>query len=128
MAARSAEEEELWSCEVASWDSLKAGNLRGHMSLLHDDVVAWPSHASAPMNKDAIVQHTLALFSALQSPDVTHELKPLSFRILGNVGIVQYEARIRVRGQDERHKFSRTWLRTDGGWRLLAGMSAPVAA
>ena len=129
MATRSAAEEELWSQERASWDYLKAGNLRAYLSLLHNDVMVWPRHASAPMNKDAIFQHTLPMISAFQSPGVKIELKPQSIRVFGNVGIAQYQADIQVtqmRSISERLRFTRTWLRTEDGWRLIAGMNAPV--
>ena len=130
MPTRSAAEEELWGQELASWDYLKAGNLRGYLSLLHNDVMAWPRHASAPMNKDAIFQHTLAIISVFQPPGVIIELKPLSIRVLDNVGIAQYQADIHVTlkpSMDERLRFTRTWLRTENGWKLIAGMNAPVA-
>jgi uncharacterized protein (TIGR02246 family) len=129
MAARSAAEEELWRQEQSSWDHLKAGNLRGYLSLLHDDVMAWPRHASAPMNKDAIFQHVLPMISAFQSPGVTIDLEPLSIRVFGNVGIAQYQADIQLtpkRSTRERLRFARTWLRTEDGWRLIAGMNAPL--
>lgn len=127
MPARSPAEEELWAQEVASWDYLKAGNLRGHLSLLHDEVLGWPRHAAAPMNKDEIFQHLVARIVVFQSPGFTVELDPLSVRVFGNVGIVQYRAHIRVgRREDERLRFTRTWLRTENGWKVIAGMSAPV--
>jgi hypothetical protein len=126
--SRSAAEEELWAQEVASWDYLKTGNLRGYLSLLHDDVLAWPRDAAAPMNKDAIFQRTLARIALFQSPGFVIELKPLSVRVLGNVGIVQYQADIHVKfSEDERLRFTRTWLRTENGWKLIAGMSAAMA-
>lgn len=129
MAARSAAEEELWKQEQASWDYLKAGNLSGYLSLLHNHVMAWPRHASAPMNKDAIFQHVLPMLSAFQSPGVTIRLEPLSIQVFGNVGVAQYRADILVtamRRTSERLRFTRTWLRTEDGWRLIAGMNAPV--
>ena len=130
MAGRSGAEEELWRQEQASWDYLKMGDLRGYLSLLHNDVMAWPRHASAPMNKDAIFQHTLPMISAFQSSGVTIDLKPLSIRVFGNVGIAQYQADIHltvIRSTSERLRFTRTWLRTEDGWRLIAGMNARVA-
>lgn len=130
MATRSAEEDELWRQEVAAWDCLKAGDFRGYLALLHKDITAWPRHAAAPLGKDAIFQHMLPRVSLYQSPVFTVELTPLTVRVLGDVGIVQYRAHIRVAarpGVDETIRFSRTWLRTGNGWRLIAGMNAPVA-
>ena len=128
MPTRSAAEDELWGQEVASWDYLKAGNLRGYLSLLHDDVLAWPRHASSPMNRDAIFQYTVAQISAFQSPGFILELRPLSVRVLGNIGIVQYAAHIHFKpSTDETLRFTRTWLQTENGWKLIAGMNAPLA-
>jgi len=129
MAARSPAEEEIWRQEQASWDYLRTGNLSGYLSLLHDDVMAWPRHAPAPLNKNAIFQHILPMLSAFQSPGVTIRLEPLSIRVLGNVGVAQYQADIRLTAMgrtSERLQFTRTWLRTEDRWRLIAGMNAPV--
>lgn len=129
MLARSAAEDELWGHEVAAWNHLKTGNLRGYLSLLHTDVMAWPRHAVAPLNKDAIFQRLLPAISMFQSPGYTVQLTPLSVRVFGDVGIAQYRADIRVTvrpGLDETLRFTRTWLRTEHGWRLIAGMNAPV--
>lgn len=118
MAERSGAEDELWAQEQASWNYLKVGNLQGHLSLLHDDVMAWPQHASAPMNKDAIFQHILAMIPAFQSPGITIALEPQSVRVFGNVGIVQYQVDIQsavTRSMSEGLRFTRTWLRTEDG-------------
>ena len=96
---------------------------------MHKDMMAWPRHATAPINKDAIFQHILPMMSAFQSPGFTIELKPLSIRVFGNVGIAQYQADIQLmlmRSTTERLRFTRTWIRTEDGWRLIAGMNAPV--
>ena len=133
MSTRSTPEDEVWEREVASWEHLKVGDLRSYLSLLHDDVVAWPSHRSAPVNKDAIFQHLVAMLPALQSRALDVELRRLSVRLFDDVGVVHYEAHTRLRGRlgrdlpdGERHRFTRTWLRTENGWKLIAGMSAPI--
>ena len=127
MPGRSAAEDELWNQEVTCWDFLKSGTLRSHLSLLHNDISAWPHHAFAPVNKEGIFQYLLPRIAAFQSPGVLLELTPLAVRVLGNVGIVQYHVHIKATpGVDQRLRVSRTWLRSDGGWKLIAGMSAPV--
>jgi ketosteroid isomerase-like protein len=64
MSIRSAPEEEVWQREVASWEYLKTGDLQSYLSLLHDDVVAWPSRRPMPAGKDAIFQHLVAMLPA----------------------------------------------------------------
>jgi ketosteroid isomerase-like protein len=119
---------DLWETELAAWDYLKTGNLKGYLSLLHDDVTAWPRHTSTPIGKDGIIQHTLAMISALQAPGVTIEFQPLSVRIFNNVGIAQYQANIRgtVPSLNQKLRFTRTWLLTETGWKLIAGMNASI--
>lgn len=130
MATRSPAEDELWRQEVASWDYLRSGNLRAYLSLLHSAVTAWPRHAAVPLDKDAIFQRLLPQIALYQSPGYSVQLTPLSVRVFGDVGVAQYRADIHVSvkaGLDERLRFTRTWLRTENGWKLIAGMNAPVA-
>ena len=135
MTTRGAAEQEVWEREVACWEHLKAGDLKSFLSLIHDDVMAWPNGRPAPVDKNAIFQHLVAILPALQAHALTVELKPLSIRVFDNVGVVQYEAHMRYATKpggrtvrDETQRYTRTWLRTGQGWQLIAGMSAPTAA
>jgi Domain of unknown function (DUF4440) len=134
MTTRGAPEQEVWEREVACWEHLKAGDLTSFVSLLHDDVTAWPSRRSTPVDKDGIVQHMLAILPALQAHALIVELKPLSIRVIDEVAVVHYEAHTRYAMKlggrvlrDETQRYSRTWLRTERGWQLIAGMSAAPA-
>jgi Domain of unknown function (DUF4440) len=135
MMARGAAEQEVWEREVASWEHLKAGDVKSFLSLFHDEVMAWPDGRPAPVDKNAIFQHLVAILPMLQAQALTVELTPLSIRVFDNVAVVQYEAHMRYATKpggravrDDIQRYTRTWLRTGQGWQLIAGMSAPSAA
>jgi hypothetical protein len=135
MTTRGAAEQAVWEREVASWEHLKAGDVKSFLALFHDDVMAWPGGRPAPVDKNAIFQHLVAILPTLQAQALTVELTPLSIRVFDNVAVVQYEAHMRYvtkpggrAVRDETQRYTRTWLRTGQGWQLIAGMSAPTAA
>ena len=128
---RGASEQEVWEQEVASWEYLKAADLTSYLALLHDDVMAWPDGRSAPVGKNAIFQHLVAILPTLQAHALTVELRPLAIRVFDDVAVVHYEAHTRAAmkpgpAHDQTKRYTRTWLRTERGWRLIAGMNAPV--
>src|SRR5215813_850418 len=134
MTPRGAAEQEVWEREVASWEHLRAGDVKSFLSLFHDDVTAWPDGRPRPVDKNAIFQHLVAILPMLQVHALTVELTPLAIRVFDNVAVVQYEAKMRYATKpggrpirDDTQRYTRTWLRTGEGWQLIAGMSAPAA-
>ena len=128
---RGASEQEVWEQEVASWEYLKAADLTSYLALLHDDVMAWPDGRSAPLGKNAIFQHLVAILPTLQAHALTVELRPLAIRVFDDVAVVHYEAHTRAAmkpgpAHDQTKRYTRTWLYTDHGWRLIAAMNAPA--
>ena len=135
MTTRGVAEQEVWEREVASWEHLKAGDVKSFLSLFHEDVMSWPDGRPRPVDKNAIFQHLVAILPSLQAQALAVELTLLSIRVFDNVAVVQYEAHMRYRTKpggravrDETQRYTRTWLRTGQGWQLIAGMSAPTAA
>ncbi len=130
---RSPSEQDVWAQEVASWEYLKAADLTSYLALLHDDVMAWPDGRSAPLGKNAIFQHLVAILPTLQAHALTVELRPLAIRVFDDVAVVHYEAHTRSAmkpgpgpAYDQTKRYTRTLLRTERGWRLIAAMNAPA--
>jgi ketosteroid isomerase-like protein len=132
MTTRSNLEDEVWSQEVAYWDYLKAGDLDSFRSLWHEDVIAWPNNQSSPMNKDGIYQLVVGILAAIQKETATIEIKPISVLVYNNeVGITYYEVHTRAMTTadaeiDTQERFTHTWLKTEDGWKIIGGMSAPL--
>ena len=132
MTARPDLEDEVWSQEVAYWEYRKAADLDSYLSLWHEDVIGWPNNQSSPMNKDGIHQVVAGKLAAIQLETATVELKPMSVRVFNNVGLAYYEAHTRATtkaGADiaTQERFTHTWLRTENGWKIIGGMSAPLS-
>jgi len=132
MTARPNLEDEVWSQEVAYWEYLKAADLDSYLSLWHKDVIGWPNNQASPMNKDGIHQLAAGILAEIQLEPATVELKPMSVRVFNNnVGIAYYEAytRATTKAGTEiaiQERFTHTWLRTENGWKIIGGMSAPL--
>ena len=125
-------EEEVWAGEVAYWDSVRNFDLDRYASLWHDAVVGWPNNQPAPLNKSAILKLMSAVLAVLQPGSVEVHLKRLSVLVVGEVGIAYLEVSSRAvtkAGTDFRfqERFTHTWLRTPGGWKIIGGMAAPPA-
>ena len=83
------------------------------------------------MNKGGIHQRVAGLLAAIELKSATVELKPMSVRLYGHVGVVHYEAHARAQTRtgtaiDDRERYTHTWLRTEQGWKIIGGMSAPL--
>lgn len=122
--------DELWHQEVAYWEYLKAADLDSYRSLWHEDVIGWPNNQPAPMDKDGIYQLVAGILASLQGPG-SSEIIRRSVRIYGNIGIAYYEAHITVTTKageiiTTHERFTHTWLRSDNGWQIIGGMSAPL--
>src|SRR5262245_9337066 len=133
MTPRGPSEQDVWAQEVASWEFLKAGDLTSYLGLLHEDVMAWPDGRSAPLGKNAIFQLLVAILPTLQTRGLTVELKPLSITVFDDVAVVHYEGRTRSASTPgpgpayaQTKRYTRTWLRSQHGWRLIAAMNALV--
>jgi ketosteroid isomerase-like protein len=120
----------LWSREVAYWEYAKAADLTSYLSLWHEDVVAWPNNQPSPIDKDSLRQIVDRGLASIQFKSV--DLKPLSVRIYGDTGIVYYEVNSVAITKDgteiaTHERLTHTWLQTQNGWKIIGGMSAPLA-
>ena len=123
--------DEVWNQEVAYWEYLRTANLENYMSLWHEDVVGWPNNHEEPTNKEGIHQLMSGLVNALQLESITFDLKPKVVRIFGDIGVVHYEIHVQglLKTGSEiavHERIIHTWLKTDNGWKIISGMSAPL--
>jgi len=95
MATRPSPEQEAWDREVSSWERLQTGDLTGYLALLHDNVTVWPGDREAPVDKDAVFQHLIALLPAFQIGAFTIDLTRRSVRVFDDVAVIHYEGRVR---------------------------------
>jgi ketosteroid isomerase-like protein len=126
---RDATLDEIWRAEQAYVKRLEAGDVAGLAGFWHADFAGWPSHAAEPLGVEASESSMQELFAALDV--VSFRIRPLAARVSGDAVLVHYLLEGEVAGADgaraaARYRITHTWVRNDGGWRILGGMSAEL--
>jgi ketosteroid isomerase-like protein len=111
---------------------VKANDLQKYRALWHDDFVGWPFVSAAPVQKDHItdwIRNNTSKGLKLQS----YSIEQLAVRVTGDIAIDHYRIKTNWASSDtgeavqtEAMRITHTWIRTNGTWQILGGMSAPV--
>ena len=128
------DEAQIWNLEKAYWDYVKANDLQRYRALWHDDLVGWPFVSAAPVRKDQITDWITSNTSKglkLQS----YSIAQLAIRVTGDIAIDHYRLKVNWTKADtgevvrtDAMRITHTWIRSDGTWQIIGGMSAPVNA
>jgi len=125
------DETQIWNLEKTYWEYVKANDLEKYRALWHEDFVGWPLISSAPVRKDHITDWITANTSKgvkLQS----FSIEQLAIRVTGDVAINHYRIKMAWTGpqpadaRTDTLRITHTWIRANGAWQILGGMSAPV--
>ena len=124
---------QIWNLEKAYWESVKTNELEKYRALWHDDFIGWPFVSAAPVRKDHItdwIKNNTSKGLKLQS----YSIEQLAVRVTGNVAVDHYRIRITwgngqgAEARTDTMRITHTWIRTNGTWQIIGGMSAPVNA
>jgi ketosteroid isomerase-like protein len=124
---------QVWQLEKAYWEYVKANNLEKYRALWNDNFLGWPFVSSVPVHKDRITDWITANTSKgikLQS----YSIEPLAIQVTSDVAIDHYRIQATwanaegVQAKTDTMRITHTWIRTNGTWQILGGMSAPVNA
>ena len=127
------DEAQVWNLEKAYWEYVKANDLEKYRALWHEDFLGWPYVSSAPIGKDHITDWITANTSKgvkLQS----YAIEQLAVRVTGDIAINHYRIKANwatsetAKVRTDALRITHTWIRTNGTWQILGGMSAPVNA
>jgi len=130
---QSKDEAEVWSLEKSYWEYAKANDLDKYRALWHEKFVGWPSVSASPVRKDHITDwmtSNTAKGLFLKS----YGLEQLAIQVTGDIAVDHYRIRIDWAGskpvdaKTDVVRITHTWLRHDGKWEIIGGMSAPVNA
>jgi ketosteroid isomerase-like protein len=125
------QEAQVWNLEKAYWEYVKTNDLEKYRALWHEDFLGWPFVSSAPVRKDHITDWITANTSKgvkLQS----YSIEQLAIHVTGNVAIDHYRIKAKWANNEETEvrtdafRITHTWIRTNGEWQIIGGMSAPV--
>jgi ketosteroid isomerase-like protein len=124
-------EAQVWSLEKAYWEYVKANDLEKYHALWHEDFLGWPFVSSAPVRKDHITDWIIANTSKgikLQS----YSIEQLAIQVTGDIAINYYRIKATwTNGEGgelrtDALRITHTWMRTNGTWQIIGGMSAPA--
>jgi len=121
----SEEEEGVWKIEEKYWEYWIKGDIEGLMTLIHKDFVGWPSSSKMPRDRKA-AREFVEKFLA-QTKLFAFEIKPASIKIIGNVAVVHYfliSKDPEGRQVGSTYRITHTWMKQDGRWHVIGGMSA----
>jgi hypothetical protein len=125
------DEVKVWQLEKAYWDYVKANDLENYRALWHENFVGWPFVSPAPVRKDHITDWITANTSkgiALQS----YAIEQLAIQVTDDIATNYYRIKAMwVNSTDgeiktDRLRITHTWIRTQGAWQIIGGMSSPV--
>lgn len=126
-------EDQVWSQEQAYWQYVKAGDLENYRSLWHEKFLGWPFSSPEPARK-AQITNWIKLHNDKGDSLKEYKLQPLVSQQTGDLVTTTYRIALTWVGKDgparpETSRIIHTWIRgSDGKWRILSGMSAPVNA
>jgi ketosteroid isomerase-like protein len=124
---RSQDEQTIWSLEEAYFAHYAKGETEALEGLWHADFTGWPSESPEPVRKSSASQSVRDFLARAQI--VSFTLRPMAIAIRGEVAITHYFLDLRVKDPDggivdSSVRITHTWLREDGKWKVLGGMSS----
>lgn len=131
-AAFTKDEAQIWNLEKNYWEYVKSNDLAKYRDLWHEDFVGWPSVSPDPVHKAQItdwITNQTSKGLKLQS----YAIEERAVQVTGAVAIDHYRVKVSWAENDSGKvmdtntvRITHTWIKTDGRWLILGGMSAPV--
>ncbi len=125
----SAAEKEVWQLEEKYWEFAQAYDLQSYRALWHEEFVGWPWSEAAPVGKSKIGGWLERRKNAGQS--LRYKLRREAVRQIEGAVVAHYLVAIewvakdgKAEGEDLR--ITHTWMKVDGRWKIITGMSAPA--
>ena len=125
---------QIWNLEKEYWEDVKTNDLEKYRALWHDDFVGWPFVSAAPVRNDHItdwITNNTSKGLTLQS----YTIEQLAIQVTGDIAIDHYRIKLNWTKNDtgevartDAMRITHTWIRTNGAWQIIGGMSAPVNA
>ncbi len=120
-------EQELWDLEQTYMQYLATGNVDSMMTYYHEKFVGWPSHSAEPVNREAAEGSLRGLLKDLKI--LAHKFQPCAMVMYEKTAIVHYMVELKLAGPGDEEittgfRIIHTWIKEDGKWKILGGMSA----
>jgi ketosteroid isomerase-like protein len=124
-------EQEIWALEERYMTAFKDGDVEGLKVFLHADFLGWPSYSSDPVARGPALASVTTLHESLVILSV--EIRPRAIHLSAEIVLVHYLVVLEIEEGDggtaaTSSRITHTWVKEDGRWRILGGMSAGVEA
>jgi ketosteroid isomerase-like protein len=124
---QSQDEQTIWTLEESYFAHYAKGETEALEGLWHADFIGWPSESPEPVKKSGASQSVLDFLARASIVSLT--LRPMAIAVRGDVAITHYILDLRLEDRNGRIversvRITHTWLREDGMWKVLGGMSA----
>lgn len=122
------DEQVVWQKEVDYWEFRVSGKIDEYMALWHRAFVGWPGSSLTVGGPEVPRKMVEAELRSTRPGSHKVVLEPLSVRLFGDTAVVFYRVfatRVDLAGRKiERYlRVTHTWMRTDGKWQIISGMS-----
>lgn len=122
-------EKEVWQLEEKYWEFAQAYDLQSYRALWHENFVGWPRSEATPVGKSKIGGWLERRKNAGQT--LRYKLRPEAVRQIEGAVAAHYMVTIEWVARDgkiesEDSRITHTWMKVDGTWKIITGMSAPV--
>jgi hypothetical protein len=129
------DEQAVWEREQAYWRFVDSNDKESYLELWDEEFIGWPRGSGNPTGVDNIADWMVPLH-ADPTTEPRHELKLEAIRAFGeSIVVVHYLALRHYLDTDTGRRlpdsdtyvparFTHTWRKMDGVWRIIAGMSA----
>ncbi|KPK65253.1 MAG: hypothetical protein AMS21_05240 [Gemmatimonas sp. SG8_38_2] len=124
---QSDDEQVLWELEKAYFAHLADLEFEELEDFWHPAFIGCPSHSPEPVGLDS-AQHSLEELTA-KLKRMSISLRPQAITMHGDVSVVHYFIDVEQEDLDGQvteysQRVTHTWVKSDGKWRVLGGMSA----
>ena len=124
---QSEDEQTLWSLENNYFEHLAKEELEALESFYHADFIGWPSHSPEPVGRSVGRQSLEELLADTEVLSI--QVRPLAIVIRGDVAVTHCFVDMQQEDAEgeaswSSYRVTHTWLREDGRWKILGGMSA----
>ena len=125
----SAAEREVWQLEEDYWKFAQAYDLESYRTLWHEQFVGWPRSEAVPVGKSKIGGWLERRQNAGQT--LRYKLERRAVREIEGAVVAHYTVAVEWVAKDgkaesESSRITHTWIKVDGRWKIITGMSASV--
>jgi ketosteroid isomerase-like protein len=116
----------IWSLEQAYFEHNRNADYEKIVSTWHEEFLGWPDPEPKPIDKEEGARYVRRNFK--EPASFTFEIEPAGIRVVGDVAVNHYTVHFTTKddqGREEKRslRVTHTWIKENGEWKVLAGMS-----